>query len=454
MQLQVKVEKPSNIVRKLTIKVPASIVADRFNRGLAEVQKDAKLKGFRPGQAPLGIIKQYYGADVRHRVYHSLIDESFQHAVRENKLMAVGRPTVESPDHKHGEGDHDHGIHEDKDFTYTATVEVLPEIEVKSYTGVALTQEKKEVTNVDVDKVVEGMLDSQAELIPVGGGLVAADGAESSRPVKKGDYADINFSGGLVEDGKVVEQEGMKGSRLLEIGSNSLIPGFEEEVIGMRKGETKSFRINFPKEYHATDIAGKEAEFTVTVNELKEKKLPEINDEFVKQMGYESVADFKTKAKEYLVKEREEESQRKLRADLISALIEKNPFDVPNALIESQTRALAQDWGQELRKQGVDDTTIQGAITQEMDNLKKRAEGQVRGSLLLEAVAKKENIEVKPEEIDAEMKKTAENMKVEEDKLREYYAKNPGRHEDFVFRLRQERAIVFLLDKAKIKGKS
>ena len=176
MQLQVTVEKPSSILRKLTIKVPASVVATRFNRGLAEVQKDAKLKGFRPGQAPIAIIKQYYGADIRHRVYHNLIDESFQEAVRENKLMAVGRPTIESPDHKHGEGDHDHAINEDKDFTFTATIEILPEIEVKGYTGLALTQEKKEVTEDDVEKVIQGMLDSQAQIEPVAGGLVQADG--------------------------------------------------------------------------------------------------------------------------------------------------------------------------------------------------------------------------------------------------------------------------------------
>ena len=222
----------------------------------------------------------------------------------------------------------------------------------------------------------------------------------------------------------------------------------------MRKGETKTFRIKFPAEYHAKDIAGKEAEFTVTVNELKEKKLPELNDEFVKGMGYENVADFRTKAKEFLTKEREDESDRKMRADLISALIEKNPFEVPAALIESQTRALAQDWAQELKQQGIDDATIGNAIQSELENLKKRAEGQVRGSLLLEAVAKKESIELKPEEFDAEIKKTAEQMKVEETKLREYYAKNPGRQEDFVFRLRQDRTIQFLLDKAKIKSKS
>jgi trigger factor len=438
MELQITVEKPSNIVRKLTIKVPASVVNSRFQRGLAEVQKDAK----------------YYGEDVRHRVYHNLIDESFQHAVRENKLQAVGRPTIESPEHNHGHGEHDHGIHEDKDFTYTATVEVLPEIEVKSYTGVALTQEKKEVTNDDIEKVVQGMLDSQAELIPASGGLVMGDGSSSSRPVKKGDYADITFDGGLVVDGKVEAQEGMKGSRMLEIGSNALIPGFEEEVIGMRKGDSKTFRITFPKEYHAADIAGKEAEFNVTVNELKEKKLPELNDEFVKGMGYESVTDFRTKAKEFLTKERNDESDRKLRADLVSALIEKNPFDVPAALVESQARALAQDWAQELKQQGIDDATIGSAIQSELPNLKKRAEGQVRGSLLLEAVAKKESIEVKSEEMDEEIKKTAQQMNVDEAKLREYYEKNPSRQEDFVFRLRQERTIRFLLDKAKIKSKS
>jgi trigger factor len=454
-ELQVKVESPSAIVRKLHIKVPASMVSSRFNRGLAEVQKDAKLKGFRPGQAPLAIIKQYYGADIRHRMYHSLIDESFQEAVRTNKLLAVGRPTIESPDHQHGEGAHDHAINEDTDFSYTATVEVLPEIEVKGYTGLSLTREKKEVVADDIEKVVSGMLDSQAEIIPVAGGLADASGKVSSRPAKKGDFVDMTFSGGVVtESGKVEAKEGMTGTRVLEIGSNSLIPGFEEELIGLRKGETKTFRIPFPDDFFEKDLAGKKSEFTVTINEVKEKKLPELNDEFVKTMGYESVADFKTKAKEFLVKEREDESERKIRADLISALIEKNPFDVPQALVESQVRALAQDWAEDLKRQGIDDKTIQNAITSELPNLQIRAMGQVRGSLLLEAVAKKEKIEVTPADFDIELKKNAEQMKADETKLREFYEKNPARYDDFVFRLRQDRTVKFLLDAAKIKSKS
>ena len=454
MELNVQVEKPSNILRKLTIRVAAKEVATRFERGLIEVQKTAKLKGFRPGQAPISVIKQYYGEDIKHRLFHSLIDESFQEAVRGEKLQAVGRPKIDTPDHKTGEGDHDHTLHEDKDLTYVATVEILPEIEVKGHTGVSLTREEISIKDEDIEKVVNGLLDSQAELIPVSSGLVNADGQSNSRPAKMGDHVDINFDGGMVTEKGIERRPEMKGNRVLEIGSNSLIEGFEENLIGMRKGESKNFRLNFPKDYHAPDFAGKESEFSVTVNEVKEKKMPELNDEFAKQMGYEDLADLRKKAREYLTKEKTDETDRKLRSELMQSLIEKNPFDVPQALVESQTRALAQDWAEELKKQGADDAMIQGAIMGELEGMKKRADSQVRGSLILEAIAKKEKIEVSDEEFHNELITVATSMKVEPEKLNEFYAKNSDRKEDMLFRMRQERTLKFLLDKAKIKSKS
>lgn len=452
MELNVQVEKPSHILRKLTIKVPAKVVATRFERGLAEVQRTANLKGFRKGHAPLSVIKQYYGEDVRHRLYHSLIDESFQVAVRDQKIMTVGRPTIESPEHQHGAGEHDHSAHEDKDFTFVATVEVMPELDVKGYTGLPVTKEKLDVKKDQVQKVIEGLLKSQAELIPASGGIAGADGKMTSRPVKKGDHVDMHFSGGLVTDQGVEEKEGMKGSRVLEIGSESLIPGFEDEVVGMRAGETKTFRIDFPKDFYEAEFQGKKAEFTVTVNEVKEMKLPELNDEFAKSAGYENLADLNKKAEEHLTQEKTAEIERKLRSDLVALLIEKNAFECPKALIETQTRALAQDWAEELKRQGVDETTIQQAIMTELENLRKRAESQVRASLLLEAIAKKENLELKDGEFEAEIAKVAASMKVEPEKLAEFYAKNPGRREDFVFRLRQETTLKFLIDKAKVKS--
>jgi trigger factor len=398
------------------------------------------------------MIKQFYGEDVRHRLYHSLADEAFREAVMKEKIPAVGRPQIDAPEHQHGKEEHDHGITEGKDFTFTATVEILPEIEVKGYTGIALTKENTEVTDEQVEGVIKNILDSQAEMVPVSGGLVGADGKPSSRPVQKGDHVDMNFAGGIVTEKGLDERPGMKGSRMIEVGSDQLIPGFEDNLVGMRAGETKTFRVPFPADYFEKDLAGKESEFTVTINEVKEKKLPTLDDELAKTMGYESVTDLRAKAKEHLTSERNSQVDTKLRSDLITAILEKNSFEVPASLIESQTRALAQDWANELKRQGVGDQVIQQAIMSELEGLKKRAESQVRASLVLEAVAKQENLGTKDEDFDAEIKNMSSQMKVDEEKIREFYAKEPGRKEDLLFRLRQERTIKFLLDKAKIKS--
>jgi trigger factor len=452
MELNVKVEKPSNITRKLTIKVPANSVAQRFQEGLVEVQRTAKLKGFRPGHVPMPVVKQYYGSDVRHRVFHNLIDESYQQAIREQQIQAVGSPQIEAPDHKTGEGTHDHELQEGKELTFTAIVEVLPELEVKGYAGISLTRTKVEVQDENVEQVIKEMLDRQAQLVPAAGGLLTAEGTQGSRPVAKGDFVDMAFSGGIVTETGIEERQGMKGSRLLEIGSGALIPGFEDNFIGMRQGETKTFRVKFPADFYEKDMAGKEAEFTVTLNEVKEKKLPELNDEFAKGSGYENIGDMRAKIHEHLMTQQTQDADRKLRSDLLQALIDKNSFEVPMSLVQAQTRALAQDVAQNLKSQGYNDQMIQEALASELDNLKKRAENQVRASLILETIAKKENITIAPEEVDGEISKMASSMKIEEEKVRDYYTKTPGRREDLEFRLKEDRAVQFLLSKAKIKG--
>ena len=453
MEFTVKLEKPSHILRKLTVSVSAKTVENRLERGLVEVQKTAKIKGFRPGHVPLSVVKQYYGDDVRHQVFHNLIEESFKEAVQKENLKTVGSPRIETPEHKTGEGTHDHAVQEGKELTYTATVEVLPEIDVKHYAGFSLTKDRVEVTDKDVDQVINGLLDSQAQLISASGGLANADGTQSSRAAQKGDFIDITFNGGLVTETGVEEKPGMKGTRVVEIGSDSLIPGFEQNLIDMRKAETKTFRIPFPKNYPDKEMAGKKAEFTVTINEVKEKKLPELNDEFAKQVGYESLEDMKKKAREHLIVEKTNDSDRKLRSDLLQELIEKNKFEVPGALIQAQTKALAQDVAGNLKQQGFNEQMIQEALSTELENLKKRAENQVRASLLLDTIAKKENIEVKSEEIDSEIKKIAQSMNTDESKIREYYEKNSNRREDLIFRMKEEASVKFLLSKSKIKEK-
>jgi trigger factor len=450
MEFSLEVEKPSTIVRKLKIKIPANVVKSHFEKGLAEVQKTAKLKGFRPGQVPMTIVKQYYGDDVRHQVFHRLIDNSVQEAVVGQKIQTVGSPKIDTPDHKTGTGEHDHTLHEDKELSFTATVEVMPEVHVKSYKKLKIKQEKVEITDAHVEKVVENLRSSQAELTPVTGGLALADGTESTRPAAKGDFVDTQILGGLVKDGAVEAREDMKGSKVIEIGSDAWIPGFEENLIGMRRGEHKTFRLPFPADFAEKDLAGLEAEFTVTINEIKEKKLAPLDDEFAKQVGYEDLNDLRVKAKAFLTQEKTQESDRKARTQLLATLIEKNPFEVPRAMVEAQTKILAQDWAQELKKQNFDDKAIESIIKAELEELMKRAQTQVMASLVLESVAKEEAIVISPDEIAAEITQLSVSMKIEEEKLQDFYAKNAGRKGDLEFRLRQERTIKFLLDSAEI----
>ncbi|MBU6374784.1 MAG: trigger factor [Bdellovibrionales bacterium] len=437
-----KVEKKSNILRQLKVRVPAKVVSSHLEKGLREVQKTAKLKGFRPGHVPLPVVKQFYGEDVRHQVFHDLIDESFQEAVRGEKLRAVGRPQIETPDHKTGAGEHDHSIEEGKDLTYVATVEVMPDIEVKGYTGISLTRESTKVEKSDIQKIIDNFQNSQAQLVPI---------TNESHKARKGDSVEMKFEGGLVVGDKVEPKAGMSGSRLLEIGSDTLIPGFEDNLVGMKKGETKTFKIDFPKDFYEKELAGQPASFTVTINEIKEKQLPELNDEFAKQMGYESLADLNQKVEDHLAQEKKSESDRKLRSDLLQALIDKNAFDVPQSLIQAQARALAQDVAQNLKRQGADDKTVQEILMSEMQNISKKAESQVKASLLVEAVAKAEKFEVTAEDLEAEISKMAISMKAEEQKVKEFYMSNPSRKEDLEYRIREERTLGWLLEKAKIK---
>lgn len=439
MDITVSVEKASAISRKLTIKVPANIVADRFEKGLREVAKTAKIKGFRPGMVPLPMVKKFYGDDVRHHVFHKLVDESYSEALRKEKIQAVGQPQINND--KHGDDHTGHVLDENKELTFFATVEVIPEIDVKAYTGLAVSRGNDAVTDADLQKSLDQMLDSQSSLNP------AADGATA----KKGDYVDLEFKGGLVTEAGLDEKPGMSGQRLIEIGSDQLIEGFEDKLIGMKKGETRTFRIPFPKDYFEKDLAGKESEFTCTVHEIKLKQLPKLDDELAKTVGFDSVADLKSKAKEQLVSEKKGEVERKFRSDILAALIEKNTFDVPESLVQAQVRTLAQDVAGNLKNQGFNDQMIQEALMSEMKNLKTRAENQVRASLLLEAIAKKEKIEITSKEIDAELGNMAKNMKVEETKVREFYHANPRRRDDLEFRLREDATMKFIIEKAKVK---
>jgi trigger factor len=438
LELGVEVEQPSPIMRKLTIKVPALRVKRHIEKGLAAVQKTAEVKGFRVGYVPIAIVKARY-------------DESLDEVVKQKDFRILGQPQIDTPENKTGAGAHDHVLHEDRDLTFTATFEVMPEVKVQGYTGLSVNQEKVEITDTDVDKVIQNLLESQAQLEPVQGGLALEDGTASSRPSQKGDFLDAEIEAKKVSaTGELEALPEFSGSRMIEIGLDSFLPGFDDQVTGVRQSESKTFRLDLPADFQEPKFASAVIEFSVKVNGLKTKKLPTLDDSFAKQVGYESVDDLKVKGRDFLTKERSDESKRKLQGEILGKIIEKNQFDVPAVLVETQTRALAQDWAQELKKQGYDEKLIKAIVTQELESLKKRAEGQVRVSLILEAIAKEESISVTQDEVKGEIANLSTGMNVDAVELQDFYEKNSSRKDDLEFRMRQERTIQFLIDQSKV----
>lgn len=456
MNLSVSVESPSKVSRKLKITVPPETVDRYFQSGLVEVQKNAKVKGFRPGHVPLNMVRQVYGDDIRDKVFHALVDDSVRSAISEQKLRTVGRPMVqteEEANHKHEEGEHHHhgahdhakAVREGFPLTFFATVDLWPEIELKKTTGFKIQRLKVQADDKDIEQVIGNLQDSRAELIPV---------VTTDRKAKEKDFVDFTFQGSVLGPDGPTPVESLKGNRVVELGSGALIPGFEDNITGLSRGESKTFKVSYPADFQDKDLASKDAEFTITLNEIKEKKLPELTPELLKELGYESMEQLRDLAKQSVLKNREELSHRKVRSDILSQLIQSNPFELPLSLLQAQIRSLVDELAQDLQQQKHSDDSIQKVLEAEWDNIKHRAEGQVRASLLIEAVAEKEGITISGDDIAAEYKRIADELKRDLAEVRGFYEQTDEasreRKGQLEYRLRERKTFDLILGQSKV----
>ena len=254
------VEKVSNLQRKLSVEVPAQTVNTAFEQMLKGIQKQANIKGFRQGKAPIATIKSMYGERVKQDVIQDLIQRHYFEALREHQLDPISYPEFEFDQ-----------LNEGKDFAFTANFEVKPEINLKTYEGVEVEKEQYTADDSKVEQVLENIRAGRAELVDV----------LEDRPAQNGDVAVIDFEGFV--DGKPLENGAGKDHHL-DLGANQFIEGFEEGVVGMKIGQNKTLNLKFPDQYHAADIAGKSVEFKVTLKGLKKKKMPDLTDDFVASM--------------------------------------------------------------------------------------------------------------------------------------------------------------------------
>ena len=397
--------KVEQLEEKNMVKLVIEASAEEFEAGLNAAYNKNKNKisvpGFRKGKAPRKMIEQLYGSQIFFEdAANEIIPDAYADAAKESGLDIVSQPKVSIEQLEAG-----------KPFIFAAEVAVRPEVELGEYKGVEVTKADAEVTDADVEEELKKVQDQNSRTVSV-----------EDRAVKDGDMTVIDFEGFI--DGEAFE--GGKGENYpLTIGSHSFIDTFEEQMIGMNIGEEKELNVTFPEVYHAENLKGKPATFKVTVKEIKEKQLPELDDDFAQDVSdFDTLAEYKDDLKKKIAERKESEAKAKKESEAIEKVVEAAKMDIPQAMIDTQVNRMLEDFAMRLQQQGlsVEQYFQYTGMTADkiMEEMKPEAVKRIKNSLVLEAVAKAENIEVSEEEFEAELQKMADMYKMEIEKIKEF----------------------------------
>ena len=397
--------KVEQLEEKNMVKLVIEASAEEFEAGLNAAYNKNKNKisvpGFRKGKAPRKMIEQLYGSQIFFEdAANEIIPDAYADAAKESGLDIVSQPKVSIEQLEAG-----------KPFIFAAEVAVRPEVELGEYKGVEVTKADAEVTDADVEEELKKVQDQNSRTVSV-----------EDRAVKDGDMTVIDFEGFI--DGEAFD--GGKGENYpLTIGSHSFIDTFEEQMIGMNIGEEKELNVTFPEDYHAENLKGKPATFKVTVKEIKEKQLPELDDDFAQDVSdFDTLAEYKDDLKKKIEERKESEAKAKKESEAIEKVVEAAKMDIPQAMIDTQVNRMLEDFAMRLQQQGlsVEQYFQYTGMTADkiMEEMKPEAVKRIKNSLVLEAVAKAENIEVSEEEFEAELQKMADMYKMEIEKIKEF----------------------------------
>lgn len=396
--------KVEQMEEKNMVKLVIETSAEEFEAGLNTAYNKNKSRinvpGFRKGKAPRKMIENMYGAEIFFEdAANAIVPEAYAKAASESELDIVSQPKINLVQ-----------LEKDKPFIFEAAVAVRPEVELGQYKGVEVSKCDTEVTDEDVDAEIQKVQDQNARTITV-----------EDRAVKDKDMTVIDFEGFI--DG--VAFDGGKGENYsLTIGSHSFIDNFEEQIIGMNVGEEKEIHVTFPEDYHAEELKGKPAMFKVSVKEIKEKQLPDLDDDFAQDVSdFDTLAEYKEDLKNKLSERKAAEAKSKKETEAIEKVVEASKMDIPEAMIQTQVNRMAEDFAQRLQQQGLslEQYFQYTGITADkiIADMKPEAEKRIKNSLVLEAVAKAENIQITDEEFEAELQKMADMYKMELDKIKE-----------------------------------
>lgn len=408
------------------------VSAEEFDKGLDKafdkVKKTVQVPGFRKGKIPRKLFESRFGVE---SLYQDAIDfvlpEAYGNAIEETGIEPVDQPSIDV-----GE------IEQGNPLVFTATVTVKPEVELGEYKNLEVDEQSTEVTDEEVNEALEQLREQQAELI------VKEDGA-----VEEGNTVVIDFEGFL--DGEAFD--GGKGENYsLEIGSNQFIPGFEEQLVGKKAGEETVVTVTFPEDYHEESLAGKETTFNVTIHEIKEKEVPELDDDFAQDQDVDTLDELKAKTKEDLKAHKEQDATNAKKDQIIEQATENASVDIPQAMIDTEVEQMVKEFEQRLQAQGMTlemFSQFSGQSEEDVkEQMKENADQRVKMNLVIEAISKAENIEVSEEDINAELEEMAKMYNTDAEQLKQMLGNNFSMLEDD---LKVKRTIDFLLENSKVK---
>ena len=426
--MSVKVEKTEN---KNELKLEFTIEAKVFQEGMNTVyKKNAKyfnVPGFRKGKVPMNMVEKFYGAQIFYEdTFNEIVPEIYENALKDEKIEAVSHPEIDISQMEKG-----------KDLIFTAVVQTKPEVKLGKYKGIALEKNTYEVTDETIEHELEHMADRNSRMVTV-----------TDRAAKLEDTVVIDFCGSV--DGK--EFEGGKAeNHELKLGSNTFIPGFEDQVVGMKTDEEKDINVKFPDEYFSKDLAGKDAVFKVKVHEIKEKELPKIDDEFAKDVSeFDTLKELKADIKAKQEEQNAQRSKNELQEVAVKAVADLTEVDIPSGMIETEIDNMVQDMDNRLAYQGIRLEQYLKMVGKSMEDYRKEneepAKESVKMRLVLEAVSKDTKIEVSDKEMEEKIKELATAYGRKEDEL----MKNEELKKNIEASIKSEKSIDYIIDNAKV----
>ncbi|MFL0802373.1 MAG: trigger factor [Agarilytica sp.] len=393
--MQVSIETTSGLERKLTVGVPADVVDKEVNKRLNEAAKTVRINGFRKGKVPIKVVKRQFGAGVRQEVVGDTINRTFYEALQKESIRPAGQPAIEPKQMEEG-----------KDLEFVATFEVYPEIERVDFEGIAVTQYDADITDKDIDKMIDNLQKGQAEWV------------DTKAQIKKDFKVNINFAG--TKDGESFEG-GSAENHELTIGSGSMIPGFEDGIVGMKPGEEKDVDVTFPDDYQVEDLRGAKAVFKITVNSSQKQKLPALDDAFFEKFGVTEGGEekFREDVKGNMGREKEKVLKNKTKQQVMDGLIEKNPIDIPSALIAGEIDALR---NQTIQQYGGAVANLDMKALLPDDMFRDQAKQRTALGLLVSEIVVKEKIEADKDKVRALVEEAASTYADPEEVINYYYS--------------------------------